>query len=351
MTQNAEQGWLTRERARTLAFIALTAAVAYLCWLLAAPLASAIAWALAMAVVAWPLHSRLVRRLKYRTLAAAFATLAMMIVLVVPAALAASQVAREAVGAATRIQASIKDGHWRELLDQNPRVEAALRGVDGVVDLRDQLTRLSARVPEVVQRIMAESLDFAIGTGVALFLLFFFLRDREAILAALRRLLPLSAPESNRVFRLVDDTIYAILYGTLAVCLVQGALGALAFWYLGLHAPLLWGSAMALMSIVPVIGTAIVWGPAAAYLLLQGESEKAMMLAAWGFLVIGLIDNLVKPAIVRDRLHAHIVPVFVAILGGLYAFGAAGVIIGPVVLSVALALLEIWRARLQTGAP
>ena len=102
------------------------------------------------------------------------------------------------------------------------------------------------------------------------------------------------------------------------------------------------------MSIVPVVGTAIIWGPAAVYLLLQGSPGNALILAAWGFLVIGLIDNLLKPAIVKGRMHVHIVPVFIAILGGLAAFGVSGVIIGPVVLAVALALIDIRRARLQS---
>jgi predicted PurR-regulated permease PerM len=198
-----------------------------------------------------------------------------------------------------------------------------------------------------VQAIMSGSFKFAMGVGVALFLLFFFLRDREPMLAAIRGLLPLSQAEASQVFRQVDDTIYAILYGTLAVCVVQGALGALAFWWLGLHAPLLWGSAMAVMAIVPMVGTAIVWGPAALYLLLQGSPDKALLLAAWGFLVIGLIDNVLKPAIVKDRMHVHVVPAFVAILGGLAAFGATGAIIGPVILAVALALIDIARRRAQ----
>jgi predicted PurR-regulated permease PerM len=102
---------------------------------------------------------------------------------------------------------------------------------------------------------------------------------------------------------------------------------------------------MAVMAIVPVVGTAAIWGPAAIYLFLQGSPGSALLLAAWGFIVIGLIDNLLKPAIVQNRLRVHVVPVFISILGGLFAFGAEGVIIGPVVLAIALALIDIWRRR------
>lgn len=345
MPQDGRGSWLSPEAVRALALAAFAAVVAWLCWLLVAPLAGPIAWALALAIVAQPVHARLLRLLRFKSLAAATATLLVAVTLVVPATLAGNQVAQEAVAAATKVKANMKDGHWRELADRNPRVAAAIVWLDDAVDLRAQLAKLSAEVPKAVQAVMTGGLHVVVGAGVALFLLFFFLRDRETMLGGIRALLPLSEEEAGQVFRSVDDTIYAILYGTLAVCVVQGALGSLAFWWLDLPSPLLWGSAMALLSIVPVIGTAIIWGPAAVYLLVEGGPDKALMLALWGFLVIGLVDNLLKPAIVQDRLRAHIVPVFVSILGGLAAFGASGVIIGPVVLSVALALVDIRRER------
>lgn len=336
---------LTRDRVRSLAFAALALLFAWLAWLLVAPLAAPIAWALALAVVAHPLHAWLVRRLKLKSLAAGLVTVLVAVTLVVPATLAGRQVAREAVGAATVVQEATKDGRWHEIVDRSPLASKAFAWLDASVDLREQLGKLSEHVPKAVQAVMSGSLRFLIGAGVALFLLFFFLRDRVPMLNALRGLLPLSTTEAGQVFTRVGDTIHAIFYGTLAVCLVQGALGALAFWWLGLPAPLLWGSAMAVMAIVPLVGTAAIWGPAAIYLFLQGSPGSALLLAAWGFLVIGLIDNLLKPAIVQNRLRVHVVPVFVSILGGLFAFGAEGVIIGPVVLAIALALIDIWRRR------
>ena len=345
MPQEKEAGWLARERAPALVFAALAAAVAYLSWLLVEPLMGPIAGALALAVVALPVHAWLVRHLKYRSLAAALAMLLVAVVILVPAAYAVRQISQEAVAAANLVQAAVKDGRWRGFVDRNPRLAAGIDWLDGRVDLEEQLGKLSGHVPLAAQKIMSGSLSFAVGAGVALFLLFFFLRDRENMLRAMGGLLPLSAGESAKMFTRVNDTIYAIIYGTVAVALVQGALGGLMFWWLDLHAPLLWGSAMAVMSIVPMVGTAIVWGPAAVYLLLQGDLDKALILVAWGFLVIGLVDNILKPAIVKGRLHAHIVPVFVSIVGGLAAFGAAGVIIGPVILSLALALIDIWRDR------
>ncbi len=345
MAQEKETGWLARERTPALVFAALAAAVAYFCWLLVEPLLAPIACALALAVVALPAHAWLVQRLKYRSLAAALAMLLVAIVVLVPATYAVRQISKEAVAAANLVQAAVKDGRWRGFVERNPRLAAGIDWLDGRLDLEQQLGKLSGHVPLAAQKIMSGSLNFAVGAGVALFLLFFFLRDQEKMLRAIGGLLPLSAGESARMFTRVNDTVYAIIYGTVAVALVQGVLGGLMFWWLDLHAPLLWGCAMAVMSIVPMVGTAIIWAPAAIYLLLQGDPGKALILTAWGFLVIGLIDNVLKPAIVKGRLHAHIVPVFVSIVGGLAAFGAAGVIVGPVILSLALALIDIWRDR------
>jgi len=123
--------------------------------------------------------------------------------------------------------------------------------------------------------------------------------------------------------------IGAVVYGTLVVALVQGSLGGAIFWYLDLPSPLLWGTIMALLAVLPILGAGIVWAPAAAFLALDGQWEKAMILVGWGAIVIGLIDNILLPILMRKRLHMHTVPVFIAAVGGLLAFGATGIVLGP----------------------
>jgi len=151
------------------------------------------------------------------------------------------------------------------------------------------------------------------------------------------------------VFLNIENTIHAIVFGTLLLALLQGALGGLMFWALGLPAPLLWGAVMGLLAVLPMFGAALVWIPAAVYLLMEGSWEKALILTAWGSLVVGLIDNLLYPLFVRNRLRLHTVPVFISVLGGLAAFGAAGIVIGPVALALAVGLVDVWRRRMQHG--
>ena len=134
---------------------------------------------------------------------------------------------------------------------------------------------------------------------------------------------------------------------TLIVALVQGALGGLMFWWLDLPAPLLWGAVMALVAVLPFLGAAIVWLPAAALLLVDGHWEKALILSAWGAIVIGLVDNLLLPLLMKGRVEMHTVPVFIAAMGGLFAFGATGLVLGPMLLAIAIALLDVWRRRMR----
>lgn len=149
----------------------------------------------------------------------------------------------------------------------------------------------------------------------------------------------------EQLFTRVGDTVHATVYGTLAVAVVQGILGGLMFWWLGLPAPLLWGLVMAGLAVIPVLGAFVVWIPAALFLALDGSWGKALILAVWGSVVVGGIDNVIYPILVGKRLKLHTIPAFMSIIGGLAVFGPSGLILGPVTLTITVLLLEIWRSR------
>ena len=151
--------------------------------------------------------------------------------------------------------------------------------------------------------------------------------------------------DMNRLFDGVIDTIHATLYGTLVVAVVQGTLGGLMFWWLGLPAPLLWGIVMGLLAVVPVLGAFVIWIPAAIFLVLEGSGGKALLLTLWGGIVVGGIDNLLYPMLVGRRLKMHTVLAFISIVGGLIVFGLSGLILGPVIFTVTRLLLKIWSSR------
>jgi predicted PurR-regulated permease PerM len=178
---------------------------------------------------------------------------------------------------------------------------------------------------------------------VTFYLLFYFLRDRNLALNWLREMSPLSSAETNRLFARIVDTVEATLYGTVTVAVVQGTLGGLIFWWLDLPQPVLWGLAMGVLAIIPVLGAFVVWIPAAIFLALNGDWTKALILTAWGTIVVGGIDNLLYPLLVKDRMRLHTIPAFISIMGGLLLFGASGLLLGPLAVTVTMFFLETWR--------
>ncbi|MFA5262735.1 MAG: AI-2E family transporter [Opitutaceae bacterium] len=336
--------WGSRSHVRTLVLMGATLVGIYLCYRMALPFASALVWALALAVVFTPFHRWLETKVKYTDLAATVTVLVVALIVVVSAAFVGQRLVHEATKGAELIKAKVESGEWRRALEAHPRM----------APLADWMERqnLPANVKTVAGWMATTGASFIKGSVVeaielllTFYLFFFFLRDRRAALQLLRSLSPLSESEMGRLFGRVGDTIFATVYGTLAVSLVQGLLGGLMFWCLGLPAPLLWGVVMALLSLVPVLGAFIVWIPAVLVLAMEGSWEKALILAIWGAAVVGTIDNLLRPIVVGRRLKLHTVLAFISVVGGLILFGPAGLILGPVVLTVTQVLLEIWHNR------
>ena len=156
-------------------------------------------------------------------------------------------------------------------------------------------------------------------------------------------LLPLNASQVERLFTGISNSIVANVYGCLAVGVAQGTTLSLAFWVLGLPSPVLWGLVTALFSLIPVIGSAAVWGPAVIMLLVSGHWWKGLILLGWGAGVVAQVDSLVRPYVIGQRAKMHTLLVFFALLGGVRAFGVLGLFVGPVVLSFTLVVLQMLR--------
>jgi predicted PurR-regulated permease PerM len=226
-----------------------------------------------------------------------------------------------------------------------PDLAKAVRWTQERLDIERELRVGAGALAARISVVLGGSVRFVIHFVIMLVMLFYFLRDRAKLVNLLRRLVPLSASETDELFRRLSETIHAMLYGSVAVKLLQGFAGGLMFWILGLPAPLLSGIVMATAALVPVVGTAVVWAPAAIVLLAQGSWIKALVLSLWGLLVVGLLDNFLYPVLVASELRLHTLGVFISMFGGALAFGISGVLIGPVILASTVALLEVWRLR------
>ena len=337
--------WDSRSHVRTLVLMGTTAVGIYLCYRLALPFLAAFAWALALAVLIGPFHRWFASKTKHPNLAAIVSVLVVGLVVVVPAAFVGQQLIQEAAKGAELIKTKVESGEWRRALEAQPRLAPLADWIERQIDVTGATKTLANWLTTTGPSFVKGSVVQVIGLLLTFYLLFFFLRDRRAALQLLRSLSPLSEAEMDRVFGRVGDTIYATVYGTLAVSAVQGLLGGLMFWWLGLPAPLLWGVVMALLAVVPVLGAFVVWIPAALFLAVEGSWAKALILTVWGAAVVGTIDNLLRPILVGKRLKLHTILAFISVVGGLILFGPAGLILGPVALTVTIVLLEIWRSR------
>ena len=334
------------DRLRPLALAALTLVLVGLCVALALPLLPALTWGVALAVVAWPLHVWLARHLD-RPALAAFLTATVVAGAVAAAGLFVTlQLAREAANAAERTQDKSAGDTVRDAVAGVPWLDNTVAWMDRVgVDLDHQVRVLLGPYTQDAAGLAQGSLQAILQFAVALFVLYHLLKDRTPLLAAVARLLPMTRAESERVFARFTESVYANLYATIVTSIIDAVGGGLMFWLLGLPSPVLWGVAMFVLSILPLLGTWLIWLPAAAYLLATGRWVEALVLVAWGVATWVIVDNVIYVRVAGNTMHLHQVPTLIAFLGGLAVFGASGMVLGPAILAVTVAVLEVWRQR------
>jgi predicted PurR-regulated permease PerM len=345
----AQVGVLSRPRVQALVLLGAAAVGLYVCYRLVQPFVPALTWGVALAVVGYPLHRWIRRRVPHATAAAVLTVVAITLAIIVPIIFVTHQLVRQVMEAGRFAQETLASGAWRQAIESRPRLAALLGWIESAVSLDDAITRMAGTLEEWGPTVLVGSLAAAIQLLITLLVLFYFFRDRRDLAADVRSFLPLSTRETDAVFQRVTDTIYATIFGSLVVAAVQGFMGGLMFGLLGLPAPILWGAVMTVLATIPVAGTFVVWAPTAVYLAFTGSWGKALVLAAWGGLAIALIDNLLYPILVGKRLQFHPLPVFFSIVGGLWVFGTAGLVLGPLALSVTSALLDVLRRRTSPG--
>lgn len=337
------EDWGSRAHVHTLVMFAITLIALYLSYRMMAPFLPALAWALAITLLVLPFHRLLEARIARPGVVAAITVLASAVIVVALVVLLSSNLITETADVAQSLQAEVESGQWRQIVAPYPRLIPVVDWLDHQFNLPQTVMTITGYLTGVAGEFLRGSLQQAVMLLLTFYVLFYFLRDRNDALKSIRRLSPLSRAQMDHLFRLLGDTLHATLYGTFVVAMVQGALGGLMFWWLGLPSPLLWGVVMGMLAIIPVLGAFVVWIPAALFLLATGAPGKALILAIWGTVVVGGIDNLLYPMLVGNRMRMHTVLVFISIVGGLFVFGAAGLILGPVVLTVTTVLLEVWR--------
>jgi len=346
----AEAVWETQNHVHAVVMTAVTILGIYLCYRMAMPFLPAIVWAVALAVLFAPAQRWLETKVRHANVAALTCVTMIGLIVVVPASFVGRQLVLEAADATVHVAAKVSSGEWQRAIAAQPKLAPVADWINHDMDLPGTFKALAAWASTTAGAFVGGSVVQIVEICITFYVLFFLLRDRRRVLASLACLSPLSKAEMRLLQGRVADTIHATVYGTLAVSAIQGLLGGLMFWWLGVSAPLLWGVVMALLGVVPVLGAFVVWIPAAAFLALEGHWGKAVILALWGIFVVGTIDNLLRPILVGTRLKLHTILAFMSVVGGLMLFGQCGLILGPVTLTVTMVLLEIWAERAKLTA-
>jgi predicted PurR-regulated permease PerM len=346
-----------RERGALIFLSSLLAVLAAFCVLIARPLIEPGLFACLLAVAFFPFHEWLRKRIRWPSIAALLSTLLIFVIILLPLTFIGVTVGREVSDQYSKLKtASKEDGGVAPYLQH--KMEAAIRVVAPRLQMEEPelnaeiTTRLEAGLNWIARRLATGVLAFAgliVNAVFAAVILFFFLRDGDKIRAAMIDLMPLKRADSEQMMVVIRDTIQANLHGVIGVAAAQGGLLTIGLMIAGIPSPFTWGVIGAFGAMVPMVGPTIVWVPATIWLVAKGSYGTAIFLAAWG-LVVGIVDNIVRPLVVGGQTNQHPMLVFISILGGVSLFGVMGLFLGPLLISVTIAVFAVFRREVAAEA-
>jgi predicted PurR-regulated permease PerM len=323
-------------------------------WILL-PFYGAIMWALIIAMLFVPSYRWLLPRLKgRRNIAAGLVMLVVLLVGVLPFALMTASIAREA----STIYHRLDSGDWNlglflhSLFDALPTWITALLERAGVGDFEHLQHQATVTLTQGSQFIATQAFGIGFDTfafiarlGVTLYLAFFLIRDGDELLQMVKSALPIPLQFKRALFDKFFTVVRATVKGSLLVAAIQGTLGGIALGFLGVKGALIWAVLMAFLSLLPLIGTSLVWMPVAAYFLLVGAVWKTIVLVVYGVVVHGLVDNVLRPILIGKDARMPDYVVMITTLGGMAVFGINGFIIGP---TIAAMFIAVWHLSIMT---
>ncbi|SEK59829.1 Predicted PurR-regulated permease PerM [Roseateles sp. YR242] len=318
------------------------------------PMLGAILWGVALAIVFRPLYLRLLRKVKRPNVAGVLTILIIMLLVVLPMVYVTAALVREATVLFELFKSGRFDFHTyvQQVYAATPRWMMDVLERLGLQNLSSLQDRLGAALNQISQFVATKALgfgqdtfDFVVSFFVMLYLLFFLMRDGEQLSKRIRDALPLQDAYKRQLGDKFRTVIRATVKGNIVVAALQGALGGLAFWVLGIHAPVLWAVLMGFLSLLPAVGAALVWAPVAIYLLAAGSVGAGVGLILYGTLVIGLVDNVLRPLLVGKDTKMPDYVVLMTTIGGMAVFGINGFVIGPLIAAMFIAVWDIVAAE------
>ena len=352
---------------RALVTFTLIVLLLYLLYRLMSPFLVGIGWAIVLAVTTYPLYRRLRRSLRGReALSTGIMILAVTILLVGPTIGFVGLLGKQSVRTYNVLERIGQEGGAVRFLQERlapyetnqvigPWVvkgRAYLEGAkaDGETPVTSAAKKAIAAILGLFTAALSNFLSFLLHLSVMLITLGIFYLKGEFLFGEVRSLLPLPEAKKEALFRRMDQVMKAVIRGIVLTWAVQGVLGGIGFWITGLPSPVVFGVLTAFSAIVPVVGTTLVWGPGVLYLILAGKTAAGVGLLVWGAIVVGRVDAILLPLLIGGKIEIPLSLILVGVVGGVFAFGLLGLVIGPLLLSVTLFFLELYRGKLLQPA-
>ncbi|PYT67274.1 MAG: hypothetical protein DMG39_24365 [Acidobacteria bacterium] len=323
----------------------------YLVFRICEPFLSALGWAAILATFFYPMHKRLAKRLS-SVQASVVSTLAVTILLIAPAILLTTLFVRQAVSISRGVQHSIVEQHAPVIAKGWSWIAQHVPGMDPNADIFETLEQgiekqagfLAERLGTILKNIAA----FVFDLFVMIFAMFYFFRDAGKILGAVRSILPFDAAHQEAMIVQIRELISASVTTSMAVAAIQGALGGLGFAVVGLPAPVFWGVAMAFFSLIPVVGSGLIFVPASLWLGFTGHWGRAVLLLAICAGISTIVDNVVRPLLLGGRTELSGLVIFIGVVGGVNLFGMLGLVLGPILVAIAAGVLSVYRESAES---
>src|SRR5690625_1463099 len=340
---------------RSFLLLLVIVSVAFI-WLLI-PFYGAIFWGTILAVLFAPLQRYLLRKTNgKRNISALLTLLLILMIVIIPVIFVAGALVQEMLLVYNRLNSGELDigGYFEQVINKLPTFVTKDFGPISSVDIgkiSEKVTDFAVSSGQFLTRkavsIGSNTFQFIISLGVMLYLLFFLLRDGQALTRRISSLVPLSDDQKSHLFIKFTKVVRATVKGNLAVAAVQGALGGIIFWFLDIQGALFWGVLMGVLSLLPAVGASLIWAPVTIYFVSEGNYVDAIILAAFGTFVIGLTDNLLRPTLVGKDTKIPDYLILISTLGGLSLFGLNGFVIGPLITAMFMACWTLFPHAMQ----
>ncbi|MEW6409640.1 MAG: AI-2E family transporter [Nitrospirota bacterium] len=319
------------------------------------PFAIPILWAIIFVVLFYPLYRKIGERfIRNKSLNALFMCFLITVIIIVPFGFAVATLIEEIATTYKNYESHIKAGEFQflNLLKENllvSRIEDTLEryigtaGIDVNEMVMANLKRIGAIIANMATTVVKNFSAFLFNFVLMILSMFYLFKDGDRLLGYTKGILPITDTRRDAIFSRMNDLVYATVYGGVLVAIIQGTVGGVAFWILGLSSPVFWGTMMAFFSFLPILGTAIIWIPAAIILFIKGAYLKGFILILIGTLIVGTIDNVLKPLLISGRTKLHALIVFFSVMGGIHVFGLIGMILGPLLAAICIGLIELYK--------